>query len=268
MRTILFAISILSFFNVTGQKKKILNKVAADLQKESSQWYHGNALLKDDELTKVQGLFQFNDKTRVLTFKGEEEAEILLPSKVVKFDFFDEEIQKKRSFISIDYPIVEDFKKDGKLLYYSLNEIYNQKTVPLFFEVIRETKKFVVLSKTTAINHIVTRKSVSVGVYPYNAIAPNNTQNELLQGITLFFLSTTRDLFLFSRDTRVETKTSTKKAKNNYQKNVRLGDVLLPKMMGIYFPHVEGYISANKLDWNKIEDLTKIIDYYKQLEGE
>jgi hypothetical protein len=38
MRYTLFVVCIFSFLNVIGQKKRVLKKVAADLQKENSQW--------------------------------------------------------------------------------------------------------------------------------------------------------------------------------------------------------------------------------------
>jgi hypothetical protein len=45
-----------------------------------------------------------------------------------------------------------------------------------------------------------------------------------------------------------------------------LDEKLLSQMTGRYFPKIQEYIKANKLDRNSFEDLIKIIEYFKQLE--
>jgi hypothetical protein len=285
VRYIFFMVCLLSFSSVTGQKKRVLNKVAVDLQKENSQWYDGTAILKDDEQTRLQGLFQFNEKTQVLAFKSGNESEVLSPNKVMKFDFFDEEIEEYRTFISIDYPIVEDFKKEGKFLYYSLNETSNLKTIPLFFEIIRETKKFVILVNVSPIHLIQGTKNTMIdpitGRPTNDPLKQKKTRlNELAQEVSVFFLDTRGKLFLFDRGTFIETKDSTKKAKPEVKKgfsrfnsiefdinsDVDLGNTFLSRMMGDYFGRVKEYMDVNKLRGNRDEDLIKIIDYYKHLE--
>jgi hypothetical protein len=201
----------------------------------------------------LQGLFQFNEKTQVLTFKTEDEFEILSPNKVMKFDFFDQEIEDYRAFISIDYPISEDFKKEGKFLYYSLHEANNIKTVPLFFEVIRETKKFAVLVKVSSIHLIHGTKKTMLDPLtgqPINDPLKQQTTRltDLAQEVSVFFLDTGGTMFLFRRGTLIETKDSTKKAKTGFwssidysiNPDVDLGDKFLGMMMGKHFDGVKG----------------------------
>lgn len=279
MRYILFLISIYSSFYAIGQKRIVLNKVARDLEKENSEWHDGTATLKDVEGTKLQGLFQFNEKTQVLSFKTEDESEVLSPNRVMKFDFFDQEIQNYRTFVSIDYPINEDFKKEGKFLYYSLHEDTDVKTASLFFEVIRETRRFAVLVKLSPIHlvHGIEKSMLDplTGQPTNNPLKQKTTRlTDLAQEVSVFFLEASGTMFLFSRSTLIETKDSTKKAKTGFLRSVDynvnpdidLGDKFLRKMMGDYFFRVKQYMDANKLRGNRDEDLIKIIDYYKQLE--
>lgn len=282
MRYTLTMICLLFVFDAIGQKKKVLKKVEADLAKEYSQWYDGSIQLWVDE-NKIQGLIQFNDKTQVLTFKLEgAESEILKPNEVKEFEFFDEESKVVRSFISLDYPVIESFSEEKKIRYYAIHDANgdrNIKTAPEFFEVIKKTKSFMLISKASSLSTIQKTSIQYAPISTTSGVPSSVTRNELGQEITLFFYDLTSKLYPAIRMTKIETKKSTQKIKNssfypiggvNYSKNpdIDLDEKLLTKLTGIYFPHIKEYMNANKLRCNEVGDLLKIIDYYKQLKGE
>jgi hypothetical protein len=249
MRFIFITICVFLSTPVFGQKKKVLEKIEADLIKEQSQWYDGNIQLWVGE-DKIPGLIQFNDKTQVLTFRLDGgEPETLKPSEVKKFDFFDKENRITRNFIAADAS---------------------------FHEIIIQTKHFSLLSNTTSIKAIQSsamRSYYNPNTGGYGSLG-TETRTELGQEMTLFFYDLDEKLYPAIRVTKIETKKSTKEAKDGfwkrftYDKNpdIDLDEKLLSQMMDIYFPRVKEYMIANKLDRNKFEDLIKIVEYFKQLE--
>jgi hypothetical protein len=282
VRYTLIFLCLLSVLDAIGQKKKVLKKVEAELIKEYSQWYDGSIQLWVVE-NKIQGLIQFNDKTQVLTFKLEgAESEILKPNEVKEFEFFDDESQVVRNFISLDYPVIESFSGEKKIRFYSLNDMDtngNVKTTPEFFEIIKKTKNFALISKISSLNSIQGTSTQYTPVSQAGGLPYSVTRNELGQEITLFFYDLTAKLYPAIRMTKIETKKTTQKIKNSflypvadvsYSKNpdIDLDEKLLSKLMGNYFRDVKEYMSANKLKCNKVGDLLRIIDYYKKLEGE
>jgi hypothetical protein len=253
MRFTFILVCLLCALDAIGQKKKVMSKVEADLVKEQSQWFQGSIELWVDS-PKILGALRFNDKTQVLTFKVEGgEPETLKPNEVKRFEFFDEEKHLTRNFISVD----------------NLD----------FFEIIVNTKEFSLLSKTTTIKPI----AKTGNQYYYNPA--NNSSNplptkdvkiELGQEVTILFCDLYDNLLPAIRVTKLETKKSNKTAKDGffsrftYEKNGDLylvDDALLSRLMGVYFENVKKYISKNNLDKNEIEDLIKIVQYYKELES-
>jgi hypothetical protein len=131
MRYAFITICLFFALNAIGQNKKVLKKVEAELIEEKSQWYIGNIQLWIDN-SSISGLVQFNDKMQTLKFKMEEgQPESLTPEEVRKFEFFDTKKQTLRSFISVDYPVVNTLIGKEKVQQYSithdrLGKILNQ----------------------------------------------------------------------------------------------------------------------------------------------
>jgi len=267
MRCTFILICLLSIFHAQGQKKKVLAKVEADLIKEQAQWNDGSIQLWGDS-SKISGSLLFNDKTQLLAFKLEGgEPENLRPNEAKGFEFFDTENQLMRSFVSMNYPIIESFTKEDKIKFYS--SISEEKTIFEFFEVVKKTEAFNLLCKTDALHMIGKAKKRG----------PNYQKKyELGQEVTLFFYDLKEKIFPAIRVTKIETKETPKKAKNKfyffgrvtYIKNpdIDLDEKLLSKIMHSYFPKVKEYIVTSKLDISNIEHLLKIIDHYKQLESQ
>jgi hypothetical protein len=269
MRYIVICICLFWSISGIGQKKKVLKKVEADLTKELGQWYLGNVQFWADD-SKISGLLQFNDKTRLLTFKLEDsQSEILRPNEVKGFDFFDEENNITRSFVSIRYPVIESYTNEKTFRHY-FSKAYEGRTIPEFLEISKQTKSFAFVSKTNAAQ-LIQKNSGQI-------ISPDIKRFEFGQEITFFFYDLKERLYPAIRLTKIETKKSTKNAENMYyffgsvsyskNSNIDLDVQLLSEIMNRYFPKVREYMNANKLDRNNIEDLMKIIEYYKQLEDQ
>ncbi len=274
-----FVILSLFLFTVTislAQKKKIINKVTEELENENTIWYNGSIKSREDNST-LKGLIQFNEKLRILKFSSGENIEVLIPDDVIEFEFDDLEQERWRKFISIDYPIREDFKKMDDFDFVNLNEQANTQSVNTFFELLGEAKTFVVLMKVNPINVVQKRvHPLAVKFNPYNPSrrAARASAHDYGQETTIYFLDAEGNMFPFSRGTWIETINSTVRAKNDYflgyqhvkNKDIELGTKFLKRIMGKHFPIVKEFMTTNKLDSDKVEDLMKIIEFYKTLE--
>jgi hypothetical protein len=252
MRCTFILICLLTFITAIAQKKKVLKKVEKDLKKEHSQWYDGSIeLWVNDE--KIYGSIQYDDRMQVLSFKWNgSEPEVLKPSEVKGFEFFDDENGIPRSFIAID----------------SNN----------FYEILVQAKYFALLLKITPLEPII--KSASQGYHdPYTnmwiSLPGRDVKTELGQEVTLLFYDLHENLFPAIRATKIERERSTEIANNpiwdrfTYKKipDSHLDEKLLSQMMGGYFPEVKKYMRTYRLNKNNIEDLIKIVEYLKQLEA-
>jgi hypothetical protein len=267
MRFTFILVCLLCALDAIGQKKKVMSKVEADLIEENSQWYDGSIQLLDDD-SKIPGLLLFNDKTQLLSIKLEGgQSEILRPNELKSFEFYDKENQLIRSFVSINYPLIESFIGERKVKYYSLKT--EEKTVPLFFEIIKQTKSFMLLCKTDAL-HLIGKAKDRGSFY--------QKKYEFGQEVTLYFYDLKEKLYPAIRVTKIETKEKTKNAKNSYyffgrvsyikKPDIVLDEKLLSKIMISNFSKVSEYINSNTIDINDVEGLLKTIEYYKHLEDD
>jgi hypothetical protein len=283
MRCLILSFLIFSISGAQAQNKAILKKITSEFE-DNSKWLDGSVQIREDQAT-LQGLVQFNEKLQTLKFDKGESIEFLTPNNVMKFEFYDPDAQLQKTFISIDYPINEDFKRLDGFRHLSLADIQSTRSTPLFFELLSETKSFAVLRKKTPIdviqpnnnnNNLPYTNPIDGNTYrgddPRN---PNRKKSEFSQEITVYFLDLNGNMFPFNRSTIIETKKSTKVVKDNflggmdYEKNqdIKLGDKFLERIMGSHFPVVYEYIKLNNLKSSNIEHLLKIIDYYKAREN-
>jgi hypothetical protein len=280
MRWLTLIILIFSTYCIQAQKKGILKKITSEFE-DNSKWLNGSVQIREDQAT-LQGLIQFNERLQTLRFKVGETIEFLAPNNVMKFEFYDSDAQLKKTFISIDYPINEDFKRMDGFRYLSLTDVQSTRSTPLFFELLSETKSFAILRKKTPIDFIQPNNNlpytIPINGNTYSGNDPRNLNRkkpEFSQEITVYFLDLNGNMFPFNRSTIIETKKSTKVVKDNflggmdYEKNqdIKLGEEFFERIMGNHFPAVEEYIKLNKLKSTNIEHLLKIIDYYKALEN-
>lgn len=248
-----------------------MKKVTAELQNSQLVWYDGFVQLRESD-TNLKGLVQFNEKLRILKFRTDESEEVLKPNEVTQFEYFDQELEKERKFISIDYPLNEDYKKMDGFRYVSLTDAPNGPTAFTFFELLCETKQFALICKVSKLGTI---ESYHYDVnFQTGSRTPRGNTTEFAQEITFYFLDTKGNVFPYNRATRIETRNSTKVAKDSFFKgitydksdDIELGNRFLKRIMGNQFPAVQEFISTNKLKSSDVEDLIKIVEHYKKLE--
>jgi hypothetical protein len=92
-------------------------------------WREGTITLGDR--TELTGLIKYDDKTCILSYQNGDESRTFVAKSVLAFTFYDEATASDRKFYSLDF-------SDPEVGY---SKMY-------FFEVIREYKKFAILSKT------------------------------------------------------------------------------------------------------------------------
>jgi len=277
MRFVILSLLLLMSTASWAQKKKIINKVTAELENGNTIWHNGSIKSREDNSTS-KGLIQFNEKLRTLKFSSGETIEVLIPDDVIEFEFNDLEQERWRKFICLDYPIREDFKKMDDFDFVNLNEQTNIQSVNTFFELLGEAKTFVVIMKVNPLDVVQKRvHPIAVRFNPYNPSrrAARASAHDYGQETTIYFLDADGNMFPFSRGTWIETTNSTILAKNDYflgyqhvkNKDIELGTKFLKRIMGEHFPDVKEFITSNKLDSNKVDDLMKIIGFYKTLEN-
>src|SRR5690606_7361826 len=160
-----------SFFSVEAQKKKV-----KDLLTEKEIWFEGSVLKSDG--SELVGLIRYNDRTNVLSYQDGVNSQAFTPRSVLGFEFFDETIQSQRVFYSLQH-------KDDDT---GLKRHY-------FFELLKDLKDFVVLSKKDPIEVKHTSSGpVGYGVsQPGTIIIPSighqNIQTHVKQTETIYLMN-------------------------------------------------------------------------------
>jgi hypothetical protein len=259
MRKVLVSVFLITCPLLTkGQGNKLVGK----LQKESIEWNDGKLFLKNGNTLK--GKVQYNDKIGTLALKTEEDSKSYSANTVVKFIFFDKAINERRDFISLDYPL-EDLKR-GIVSSYSLADAKNQVIVPTFFEVLKETNEFVILSKMRPIEY--KEKTQRIGVAGDVIGSVNIVSDEVKQSEILFFLNPEGEIRPYVEFKNKETINVTFGNQRKSTKKKRIDSDLLEEFTGELYPVLMEYAKVNNLKTNRREDILKIIDHYIFLKSE
>jgi hypothetical protein len=237
----------------------------SNLQKAGSEWSDGTLFLKDETILK--GKIQYNDKNGALSLKTEEGSDSYSANTVLKFSFFYKILNGYRNFISLDYPM-ENLKK-GIINSYSLTDFDSRKSkgpiVPTFFEVLRETNEFALLSKIKPIKY---KEKASGGAShsPTGVVysGPVTVFDEIKQNEIIFLLNANGDIAPYIEFVNKEIyNTSFKDSKGSKStKKRKIDSDLLEEVIGELYPQLMEYAKANKLKTTRRDDLLKIIDHY------
>ncbi|NOS93212.1 MAG: hypothetical protein HOP30_14930 [Cyclobacteriaceae bacterium] len=278
-----FASLFLLLFTVSwSQPKGVLKKIQKEFESDL-EWYVGSVQFRDDQQIK-NGSIQYSEKLQTIRFNNNESIEFLSANSVLKFDFYDSQNKKERSFISLEYPVNEVLIKRDGFRSVSMNEIQDTRTAIIFFELLQETKSFVVLRRITPLEVLQPNSPYSTTFIPGDPTSnsPINKDRTVTtkrdpvfgQVITIYFLDSEGNVIPYLRGTRIEKRNSSKMINNNSlfgekynsERDIELGEKFLREIMGERFPDVKEFITSNKLDSDKVEDLMKIIEFYKTLE--
>lgn len=252
-------ISILVYSISYAQGERVVN----NLQKSSSFWNDGTIFLKDGNVLK--GKIQYNDKNGTLSYKVDDNPESYSANTVTKFEFYDHSIETPRNFISLDYPLESILNDKVKAYTLASSKNNDEGNIPTFFEVLRETDQFAVLSKLKPIKYTQKSSRGGVGVNGVS-VGVNVYYDEVKQSEILFILNSEGEVLpyieLISKERyNVTFNSNGRKATKRRNKN---GD-LLEEIFGEFYPTVENFIKTHKLRKTNREDFLKIIDHYISL---
>lgn len=234
-----------------AQKKKKKDN-GFDLLMDQAQWYSGSIMLKDG--TELEGVVKYDDQHGLLSFQNGEETRVFVPRNVVGFEFFDETIQKQRVFYSLEY---EDPR--------------NNVIRPLFFEVIKDFKRFAVLAKADPVKMEVSYRSYNNPANAgfgtagsLNGLNSTAVKKSLSQIETIYILNDKGEItpYLEIKNEDVEgvlfsgPKSSGK---------VKDKDLLVEYVTEPVYDKLKDYARGNNLSFKRKEDLIKILDYYEGL---
>ncbi|MEI9919012.1 MAG: hypothetical protein WDO14_09460 [Bacteroidota bacterium] len=181
---------------------------------QSINWTHGKIMLNDG--TEAEGKLAYNELTGIVSFESEKNSGSYNARTIIGFEYLN------KHFYSIPYAASTGLVKQ-------------------FFEVVREYKDFVVISKT-------------------NALTASSTSE-----ITTLYFMHAADLtvkpFLEVLDREVKWKIF-----DANKTQVRVLDSTLPKkIMGDNFEKVKAFARERKLVWHVKDSLISILDYYDSL---
>lgn len=214
-----------------------------------SQWNKGNITLGDG--AKLLGEIRYNDVQGTISFRTSETAD-------------DQRLFEKSEILCLEY-----FNgKDGAIRrYYSL-AFKDEKTGDEeinFYELIKEFKDFVVLSRKDAVQAQRTETTNSIliqnGFFPSRGSTLTLTQYE-----QFYFLgrNSNPELYMIMEYNYVDA------TLYKFEKNIShiSNHTIFPKYLGEYWPRVMQYLKSNKIKLDNREALIRALNFYVDLIGE
>lgn len=220
------------------QQKRIRDAIGARV----IPWNEGSILLNDGR--ELQGMLQYNHQTGILAFRhagGESQA--LGPRSVIAFRFFDEDEQRRRTFISLD-----NQEPQTTLLRRS------------FYEVLAEFKHFAVLMKTEPLQYIASeltepRSLVSLTYF---------TTRLYVQRSTIYFMNRRGEIKPYLQVVEKDMKGL---VNGTTISNRVIDEKLLKIYTGDYYDRLKSFTETFGLNPGETDDLLEILCYYKSLTG-
>ena len=231
------------------------NKLILNLKEEGTKWYQGTIYLKDE--TGLTGLVQYNDKNGALSLRDGTQSESFSANTVSQFIYTDE-TSTLHTFISLE--------SNDNILFESVSSPQTRPR-PLFFEILKETKNFVLLSRVSNITYSEKQRG---GTGVNNIPGPTWIDAKVKQWEVLIFVSSEGKLMPYVEFNRSETTRISESGEENTkvkkdQGRKRLDRELLQEITGDYYSRVMDYAKANKLNPYNKNDLLALIDHYKAL---
>ncbi len=220
-----------------------------ELLGDTFEWSDGSILLSNGE--ELKGLVKYNDRNGVLAYHDGDNSRPFTPRSVLGFEFFDEQKQKQRIF-------------------YSLEDIDAETNVkrPLFFELLRDYKTFAIVLRIDR-TEVRERHNSSPDFYGNGIYTGGSTTStlELSQTQTVCILNDKGEVFPYFKCISLEdgrrswTTGEDVKTKNKMIHN----DLLLNFIEKPHYSQLISYADENKLDFKKLDNFKKILEYYDTL---
>jgi hypothetical protein len=212
------------------------NKKSALLENDGD---HGIGAITLQDGTVLRGPVKFNDNIGAVRYEDRDDPRTLTPSEISGFYFFSEKYSRDRNFVSLGF---DDPNSRSRKVY--------------FFEVLKEFKKFAVLTKVDGVQTVVVNNSA----YPSTA---QNNRVQLTQTETIYFFTDDGKILPYLQIIERETEYSL--VDWNSTKNKFINKSLLEKYTGQHYKDLVAFADENKLSFKSKEHLVRILEYYADL---
>jgi hypothetical protein len=230
-----FSQTISEVVGISSRKRELLN--------DKSGWSEGSIMLADD--TELKGLVKYNDRNGVLSFHDGENSRAFTPRSVLGFEFFDEGMQQQRVFYSFPY---EDSKDDIKR--------------PLFFEAVKQFKKFAILVKTDPVNVEQKASNSNAGIW----YTSGGTRTVVSQVETIYVMGDDGVIHAYFKSTREQdgARSLLRKGEDTKTKKASIDKDLLEDYISANdYEVLQKYARENDLSFKDKVDFIKIMNYYE-----
>lgn len=241
----LFLILIV-FFSLSNialaQRKK------SAILKYDASFYDGTVLLTDG--TELEGKITFNDNEGIVSLVKEDDSKSFTSRDIVKFEFYNQELGRYKTFYSLEYSDPETGVKDYE-----------------FFEVLKELDSFAVLAKIDRIKTVVRSGLAS----PYLSGMPASTtmsrrSNKVIQTQTVFFVSDKGDFEPYLKITEKELQGNLLDWDEKHTHYIN--GTLFEKYTGRHFKELATYAKEKGLSFKRKTDIILILDKYEEITKE
>jgi hypothetical protein len=224
------------------------------------EWSEGTITLTSGE--KIKGLLKLNTRTGLLAYENGATSRSFTPRNVLLFEYFDEVLKQKRSFISVTYKADPAGKKKGK-------GSASENGAPQFYEILIECKTFALLSSIGRMDVTTKAGTTYTGVPASNNFFSQPSGNLDPNQITTTY-SQVESLFLFDADGNITplVDITHKEIDGTFYdrqktKSKKLDSNAIENYTAPHFEKLEEYAREQKLSFKQKDDLIKILDYYK-----
>jgi hypothetical protein len=238
MKKFVASLLFLIAFNAFAQTQPdTLGNIYDDLLKPN----HGTVHLKNGSV--LSGPIDYRERHGEIKLTVKDRERSFNAANTVSFEFFDRTLNKKRSFAS-----------------YKVSESQNA-----FFEIIKDYNGFTLMSANTGIQ-MKQKIGGPLDYFKSYGDAPTATINTTYSTIICFGQNNEVHPFIQIKTQDYDNLSGASLRKNSSKTKATFVDKDYPKiLMGEKYLVVNEYSSKQKLDWKKLEDLQKILDYYKSL---
>lgn len=227
-------------FAVANSLGQIINEIHPD----NVDWGEGTVVLNDG--SQLQGVVRYNDtEGGVVSFESGSRSASWTPRSVMQFDFFDQVKNRQRFFYTLEF----DDSRYGRR--------------PTFFEILKDFKRFAVLSKMDAID--IKKKGGYPSSYNNGMYAGAGTGGKIAmsQTETIYFIDADGSLYPYMKVIR------TIVDRDLYDRTKLKNKVLDESLIRKYFKEPEysqmiKYADDNNLDLGVKDDFIKALGYYEQ----
>jgi hypothetical protein len=197
----------------------------------------GNVLLADG--TELSGEIVFNDTDGIVRLYKNGESRSFTSKNVQKFEFYVKEIGRYRVFYALEFDDPPSGIKE-----------------PLFFEILKELKDFIVLMKIERMR-ATTRNALGQEIDPWLT-----DRSYIIHGTSYVHLKQTRIIYFMDSNSKFEPYV---KIDNNERWNKYIDSSVFKNYTGYHYPALVEYAKNNKLSFKRKDDIIVILDEYERL---